>query len=79
MSEPESQASEPVPLQFCEAKPLVDDLRTLKGLSICRETYDHTSRPIIGMMTRGYRYWPRCDNTDRHGLCLGHPAEGGGA
>ena len=76
MSEPESQASEPVLLQFCEPHKLIDQLRIMKSMNLANEW---GTRVVIGLMTRGFIYQPLCDNTDRHGLCLGHPAEGGEA
>lgn len=61
---------EPVPLQFCEAHKLVDQLRTTKSLGLANEW---GTRVIINLMTRGYIYQPLCNNTDAQGLCLGHP------
>lgn len=71
------QASGPVELRFCEPHKLVDQLRIIKSLGLANEA---GTRTIVNLMTRGFVYQPTCDNIDRHGLCLGHPAgEGGGA
>lgn len=77
--EPEPQ---PVPLRFCEPVKLVDEIRRIKAMNLSRKTgaYDAASQDVVAMMTRGFTHWPRCDNHDIHGLCLGHPeTEGGGA
>jgi len=66
---------EPVELRFCEPHKLVDQLRKLKALGLSREMLDSVSRPIVNLMTRGFIYHSACDNTDQHGLCLGHPVD----
>lgn len=71
------QASEPVELRFCEPHKLADQLRIMKSLDLRNEA---GTRIIVNLMTRGFIYQPTCDNTDQHGLCMGHPVgEGGGA
>lgn len=73
------QACEPVELRFCEPVKLVEQLRKLKALGTPLSRYDDASRWMIGLMTRGFTHAPTCNNTDQHGLCLGHPVGEGGA